>query len=110
MAGEAVVGFTAVSLISREEEKDLPEFAPRRETFSRIHWVSVAPERWRLGIGRKLTQVSVDWSRERGCESVILETTVQQEAAVALYEAMGFQRLGISQDGPWRQVWLELVL
>jgi ribosomal protein S18 acetylase RimI-like enzyme len=110
MAGEAVVGFTAVALVSPQETISFPPFLPRRERASRVHWVSVVPERWRLGIGRQLTQVAIDWSRERGAEAVEIETTVQQEAAVELYRSLGFRELGVHEVGPWRQVWLELVL
>ena len=110
MAGEAVVGHVAVRTATATEVAELPDFIQARKAISRIHWVSVAPERWRLGIGRRLTEKAIEWSRQNGCEAVILETTLQQEAASALYESLGFVEKGRTTNGPWRQVWFELVL
>jgi ribosomal protein S18 acetylase RimI-like enzyme len=69
----------------------------------------VAPERWRLGIGRQLMEAGIGRLREWGCGSIILETSSTQEGAIALYESMGFVERGRTQNRIWRQVWMELV-
>ena len=49
--------------------------------------------------------VALDWSRAQGYEWVILDTTPQQEAAVAFYRAMGFEDVGRSMIDRWELVW-----
>ncbi len=106
IAGKAVVGFLAVAMVTPDEEP--PDFLAPHPSRGRVHWCSVAPERWRLGIGRSLMEVGLARLREWGCESVILETTSTQEGAIALYESMGFVERGRTQNRIWTQVWLEL--
>lgn len=107
---EAVVGFAAVAAVGAPELPQLPEFMNRAGSISRIHWVSVAPERWRMGIGRQLTETAIEWSRRHGCHAAILETTDKQEGAIELYESLGFSEKGRSMVGPYCQVWFELSL
>jgi len=107
IGGEAVVGFLAVLLVGDDEER--PEFLAPRPARGRVHWCSVVPERWRLGIGRGLMQAGLAHLRALGCESVILETTATQEGAIAMYESMGFVERGRMQNRIWTQVWMELV-
>lgn len=108
LGGEALIGLTAVASISAKAKDELPEFINRADEMSRIHWVSVAPERWRLGIGRRLTETAIDWAVRRGSHALVLETTLQQEGAIALYESRGFVEMGRTTVGRWRQVWLVL--
>jgi len=109
-AGEAIVGLVAVAAVDATEKGQLPQFLKPASKLSRIHWVSVAPERWRLGIGRRLTETAIEWSRTNDCRATILETTVQQEGPIALYEALGFVEKGRTTLGRYQQVWFELVL
>ncbi len=108
ISGEAIVGLTAVAKCS--EAEGLPDFIERQASLGRVHWVSVAPERWRLGIGHSLTEVAITWARSAECQALVLNTTVQQEGAIALYESLGFVQRGRTVSGPWHAVWLELVL
>ena len=111
MAGEAVVGFAAVSAFDASEPDETPDFVDLSRRMSRIRWLSVAPERWRVGIGRLLVQETIDWARAEGYEAALVETTVQQQAAIALYEAMGFVQAGeYLLHGRWQQTWMELAL
>lgn len=110
LGGEAIIGLTAVATLNAAETEELPGFIDRRPSASRIHWVSVAPERWRLGVGRRLTETAIAWARDAGHDSVILSTTIQQEGAIALYESLGFAPKGKTISGRWHSVWLELVL
>jgi ribosomal protein S18 acetylase RimI-like enzyme len=77
---------------------------------ARFAAVRVAPERQRLGVGRALTRAGIDWARSQGYERLILDTTRQQEAAIALYESMGFRSLGEERFQHWDVVWFELRL
>ena len=92
------------------EEVPVPGFLYPIANVARLNYVRVAPERWRTGIGRRLSQTAIDWARDHGYEAAILETTPQQEAAVALYKAMGFSENGRSTIGKWEVVWFELKL
>jgi ribosomal protein S18 acetylase RimI-like enzyme len=96
--GEAVVGMVAIegSQATTNLHVPPPDFIGVAKTSCRLHWVLVAPERWRRGIGRMLTQTAIDWARGQGYESMVLETTPEQLAAVVLYKGTGFvQRDGI---------------
>ncbi len=105
IGGEAVVGFLAVAVVPVDEAH--PPFLEPSSARGRVHWCSVAPERWRLGIGRQLMRVGMERLRHMGCESIVLETTATQEGAIALYEAMGFVERGRTQNRIWTQVWME---
>ncbi len=74
---------------------------------ARLRHVAVAPERQRSGIGRLLVDAAVTWCAEQRYESVILETTPQQEAAVSLYLALGFAEIARSKVGSYDLVWFE---
>ena len=109
-AGEAVIGFAAVAPALPAEE-ELPDFVPDAAGAARLRWMSVAPERWRLGIGRRLVQACIEWARTEGYEAMVLETTVQQRGAIALYESAGFREIGqYLLNGVWQQVffWKDL--
>lgn len=105
---EAVVGLAAIVAGGLERDGTLPDFVPMDRPTARLHWVTVAPERWRLGIGERLTATAIRWARDSGFGAVILETTIQQEGAQALYETMGFKELGHSVNGEWEQVWYRI--
>lgn len=54
--------------------------------------VSVLPEYRRRGIARKLVEACVEYARERGARQITLEVVDGNVPAVALYEALGFER------------------
>jgi GNAT superfamily N-acetyltransferase len=87
-----------------------PEFVTFDQRTLRLDLMRVAPERQRRGIGRVLTATAVQWARDSGYGRIILDTTPQQEAAVALYTACGFVDRGRSTIGGYEIVWFELVL
>lgn len=49
---------------------------------------------WGLGIGRELTALLLEKARECGYEQIELEVVSRNERAIALYEKMGFVRIG----------------
>jgi RimJ/RimL family protein N-acetyltransferase len=48
----------------------------------------------RQGVGTALLQAAVDWAREGGVRKLELHVFPWNEAAIALYEAFGFEREG----------------
>jgi len=56
--------------------------------------LGVDPERRRRGCGVALLRATLSESRRRGCRSAVLEVAEDNLAALALYAATGFQRVG----------------
>jgi RimJ/RimL family protein N-acetyltransferase len=54
----------------------------------------VALDARRQGVGTALLRAAVDWSREAGIRKLELHVFPWNEAAIALYEAFGFEREG----------------
>ncbi len=54
----------------------------------------VAVDARRQGVGRALMQAAVDWAREAGVHKLELHVFPWNEAAIALYDAFGFEREG----------------
>jgi ribosomal protein S18 acetylase RimI-like enzyme len=82
----------------------------QRGTIVELRRLRVAPEHWRRGIGTRLSQSVIDWSYNNGFRSVVLNTTVAQVPALAMYRRLGFQEVGRSFAGIFELVWLELLL
>jgi ribosomal protein S18 acetylase RimI-like enzyme len=60
----------------------------------------VVPERRGHGLGRALMLAAIELARERGADSMDLNTGEQDAAARALYESLGFSRTEGKPDGP----------
>ena len=56
--------------------------------------LAVAPDAQRHGVGRALVQDSLHWLARWRVQRVLVNTAVDNDAALALYERLGFQRLG----------------
>lgn len=56
--------------------------------------IAVDPQFRRLGIGEKLIKTAQQNAFERGCEFISLEVRKSNEAAIALYEKLGYQKAG----------------
>jgi RimJ/RimL family protein N-acetyltransferase len=54
----------------------------------------VARTHRRQGIGRALMEQAVEWARQHGVRKLELHVFPHNEAAIALYESMGFEREG----------------
>jgi len=54
----------------------------------------VAREARRQGVGTALLQAAVDWAREAGVRKLELHVLPWNDAAIALYDAFGFEREG----------------
>ncbi|MGH2951592.1 MAG: GNAT family N-acetyltransferase [Solirubrobacterales bacterium] len=60
----------------------------------------VAPERRGQGIGRALLEAAMDAARDAGATRIDLATSVDDTAALALYERAGFSNREGEPDGP----------
>lgn len=60
----------------------------------------VAPEARHQGIGRQLIDEVVAWARDAGCERIVLDVSDDNAAAIACYEALGFEPTGITGTLP----------
>lgn len=58
-----------------------------------IRAVAVNPSERGLGLGRRLAEACIERSRELGAEAVVLHTASFMQAAIALYEGLGFLRV-----------------
>lgn len=56
--------------------------------------IAVAPEARRTGIGRRLLEAFEDAARGRGALAAFLEVAADNEAALALYRAQGWDETG----------------
>ena len=56
--------------------------------------LSVSSQHRGQGIAKALVRTVFQFARDQGYSDVVLETSVIQQSAITLYEAMGFQRTG----------------
>jgi ribosomal-protein-alanine N-acetyltransferase len=78
--GQHVIGFICFRNVV--EESDLLEIA-------------VHPDYRRLGIGKKLMQYYIDFSRRKGVHTFYLEVNVSNQSAIQLYQAFAYQSTGV---------------
>ncbi|KAM4706735.1 N-acetyltransferase 8-like [Discoglossus pictus] len=69
----------------------LPSPHPNGEKHVELKRLSVAESHRGKGIGKALCRTLIDFARERGCEAVVLDTTLAQVDAQRLYEKIGFK-------------------
>ncbi|PFG42244.1 ribosomal-protein-alanine N-acetyltransferase [Isoptericola jiangsuensis] len=62
---------------------------------TQVMTIGTAREVQRRGVGRTLLRALVDRSRELRAQAVFLEVAVDNDRAIALYEEIGFERLGV---------------
>ena len=60
--------------------------------------VAVHPDWRRCGIGRKLIMQLIAQLRSRGSQCLKLEVRISNSGAVALYESLGFCKLGLRKN------------
>ncbi|XP_052030136.1 probable N-acetyltransferase CML5 [Apodemus sylvaticus] len=56
--------------------------------------LSVSSQHRGQGIAKALVRTVLQFARDQGYTDVVLETSIIQQSAITLYEAMGFQRTG----------------
>ena len=71
----------------------------RRATIDRqpvvgyLQRLAVSPQHQGQGIGYALTSDALQWMQQRGCDHALVNTSVQNEGALGLYENIGFSVL-----------------
>ena len=85
--GDAVVGTAAV--------------APHGHAEVEIAKLTVAESARGNGLGRRLAQACVDQARMMGAERIVLVSNSRLQAALKLYESMGFTRTAVPADVPY---------
>lgn len=60
--------------------------------------IAIAPEKQGLGLGRKLLQFLIDLSRQNHQQEIWLEVRASNDAALALYENVGFTEVDRRKD------------
>ena len=72
----------------------------RRKVAHRARFgISILKEYWGMGIGRMLTDASIDCARQAGYTQLELEVVADNERAVALYRRAGFEEYGRNPRG-----------
>lgn len=64
-----------------------------KERYGELFRMIISPLCRRAGLGFRMAQTVVDFSKERGFSKVVLETSSTQTAAVALYKKLGFSHV-----------------
>ncbi len=64
------------------------------------------------GVGQRLTQTAIDWARERGARKIVLLSSTKLEAALRLYERLGFAYGPVPADSGYdtADIYMELEL
>lgn len=101
-----IIGMAGVKTVDAEVPAHLFSAGIDRTDVIRLLRMRIAPEWQRRGIGSALVETVVVWARESGYRSVILETTVQQAPAVALYRRCGFAEIGRSRLKRYTLIWM----
>lgn len=63
-----------------------------------LHRLVVAPDLRRTGVGSTLVAAGVSAVRHLGARSVVLEVGYRNEAAIALYQRLGFEQLAAREN------------
>ena len=65
---------------------------------------------WGQGIGTRLAEVAIDWCRDHGVRTLVLNTTTPQKPAIGLYKKLGFDEAARTFLDRYELVWLRLEL
>ena len=69
-----------------------------------IFSIAVGPEHQGRGLGIRLLDFAVEWTRQHGMPEIRLYTNAKMERNIALYGAFGFQETG-RRPNPYRPGW-----
>jgi GNAT superfamily N-acetyltransferase len=74
---------------------------------AQLRWFPVAPEARGKGLGTRLLEQAIGFSREAGYEKIILWTVSALTDAARLYRAAGFKRTESQPGEPWGRAVVE---
>ncbi|XP_031239897.1 N-acetyltransferase family 8 member 2 [Mastomys coucha] len=83
-------GGQVVGMVGAQPVKDPPLGKKQMQLFR----LSVSSQHRGQGIAKALVRTVLQFARDQGCSEVVLETGSVQHSALALYQAMGFQKTG----------------
>lgn len=63
------------------------------ESYGELFRLVISPAMRRTGLGSRMVQTVVDFCKQRGISKVALETSSNQNAAIAMYQKLGFKRV-----------------
>ena len=61
--------------------------------------ISILKEYWRLGLGKALTKACIQCAKEAGYTQLELNAVAENEAAISLYQSLGFEVFGRNPRG-----------
>jgi ribosomal protein S18 acetylase RimI-like enzyme len=95
------------AMLIATDETDRPVgFAAVHPAEGEMYLLFVHPDHAGRGIGRALLAAAHDALRSAGCREAFLYTHEQNERAIAVYEAAGYQRDGAVRESEFRGVHL----
>lgn len=68
---------------------------------AQLRWVLVDTTARGVGLGRRLVEAALDFSRESGCSGVFLESTDGLPESQALYDDLGFETVSSNDEELW---------
>jgi ribosomal-protein-alanine N-acetyltransferase len=83
LEGEQVIGYSGMWVFAGE---------------SHITTIAVHPDYRSLGYGRMLMLTLIEYSKQRGVDTMILEVRVSNSFAIKLYAGLGFKRIGVRRN------------
>ena len=60
-----------------------------RDDVAELRLLRVSEDMWRQGIGTQLAEIAIDWCRDRGIRTLLLNTATPQKHAIGLYHEAG---------------------
>ena len=66
-----------------------------------LRWFLLRPTFRGVGLGGQLLKKALQFARNAGYCNIFLETTDDQQAAIAIYEKLGFQKTGSTPNDTW---------
>lgn len=79
-----------------------------RNDVAELRLMRVVEDMWRQGIGSQLTEVTIDWCRDNGVRTLVLNTTTPQRPAIGLYRKLEFREVGRTFLDRYELVWLRV--
>ena len=75
-----------------------------------LTYIGAAADQRNMGLGKVLLNTFIEMSRETGYRSVVLSVEKDNEAAIALYQKVGFKITKTFSEGRYERHRMELIL